>query len=109
MTNTDALKTICNALCNTFYPDTKTVELMLYNESIDKEAMAIPKDEKLFRLAVRLVGGYVETSRNENGISTSVSREAVNQSITQWCKDYGLDAEEFVLSIKTIENASFRW
>lgn len=109
MTNTEALKTMCNALCNTFYPDTKTVELMLYNESIDKEAMAIPKDERLFRVAVRLVKGYVESSRNENGVSTSVNRTAVNGSIIQWCKDYGLDADDFVLTVKTIENASNRW
>lgn len=60
-------------------------------------------------MAVRLVKGYVESSRNENGVSTSVDRKAVDQSIAQWCEDYGLDAEDFVLSIKTIENASNRW
>lgn len=67
------------------------------------------KDEKLFRVAVRLVRGYVESSRTENGVSTSVREDAINENIKLWCKDYGLDADDYLISVKTIENGSNLW
>lgn len=110
MDNSKALSSLCNAIANTFYPDAKTIELVLFNEGISPEAEASPKDEKIFRLAVSLVKGYVEGSRTENGVSTSVLPDAVKESIRYWCNIYGLDADEFIPdSLRVIEDGSNRW
>ena len=109
MDNLKALRSICNAICNTFYPDRATMEIMLFNEGISIDAEATPKDVKLFRVAIRLVKGYVESSRNENGVSISVREDAINENIRIWCKDYGLDGDDYLLSVKTIENGSNLW
>lgn len=109
MDNLKALKSICNAICSTFYPDSAVMEVMLFNEGISVDAEATPKDVNLFKVAIRLVKGYVENSRSENGVSTSVNEDAVNENIRIWCKDYGLDAEDYLLSVKTIENGSNLW
>lgn len=109
MDNLMALRGICNSICNTFYPDAVAMETMLFNNGIEAHAEATPKDEKLFRVAVHLVRGYVESSRTENGVSTSVRENAINESIKLWCKDYGLDADDYLVSVKTIENGSNLW
>lgn len=85
------------------------MEIMLLNVGIDGKAEAKPKDAELLKVAIRLVRGYVEGSRTENGVSTSVREDAVNENIRIWCKDYGLDAEDYLLSVKTIENGSNLW
>lgn len=110
MKNSEALRSLCNAIANTFYPDGETLNLVLFNEGINPEAEATPKDEKLFRVAVSLVMGYVESSRTENGVSTSVMQDAVIKSVRHWCKIYGLDADD-VLSeyLREIEDGSNRW
>ncbi len=109
MDNLKALRSLCNAICNTFYPDRGAMEIMLLNVGIDGKAEAKPKDAELLKVAIRLVRGYVEGSRTENGVSTSVREDAVNENIRIWCKDYGLDAEDYLLSVKTIENGSNLW
>lgn len=110
MTNIEALKSLCNAICNTFYPDVPTMEMMLFNEGINKSGVAVAKDVNIFRIAVRLVMGYVEGSRSENGISTSVRADAIKKSILGWCKEYGVDAEDVVEDgFVTIEDGSNRW
>lgn len=110
MDNQRALSSLCNAMANTFYPDNATIELMLFNEGIDPQAEATPKDEKIFRVAVRLVMGYVESSRSENGVSTAVREDAVEGSIRYWCNIYGLDADEIIPdSMRTIEDGSNLW
>lgn len=110
MNNLKALSSLCNAIANTFYPDNSTVELVLINEGIDPQAEATPKDETLFRVAVCLVMGYVESSRSENGISTSVREDAIKESIKYWCNIYGLDAEDFIPeSLRIIEDGSKLW
>lgn len=110
MKNAVALRSLCNAMANTFYPDKATIDLALFNEGIESEADATPKDEKLFRIAVSLVMGYVEGSRSENGVSTSVLQDAVKESIRYWCNIYGLDADE-VLSdyLRVTEDGSHLW
>lgn len=110
MNNLKALSSLCNAIANTFYPDNSTVELALINEGIDPQAEATPKDETLFRVAICLVMGYVESSRSENGISTSVREDAIKESIKYWCNIYGLDAEDFIPeSLRIIEDGSKLW
>lgn len=110
MNNLKALSSLCNAIANTFYPDNSTIELVLINEGIDPQAEATPKDETLFRVAICLVMGYVESSRSENGISTSVREDAIKESIKYWCNIYGLDAENFIPeSLRIIEDGSKLW
>lgn len=110
MKNSEALKSLCNAIANTFYPDDKTIELALFNEGITPTAEATPKDPTIFRVAVSLIMGYVEGSRNENGVSTSVREDAIKESIKYWCNIYGLDADE-VLSdyMRVMEDGSHLW
>ena len=110
MKNIEALKTTCNAIANTFYPDESTLRLTLFNEGLDAETEATPKDATILRLAVRLVMGYVESSRNENGISTSVRSDAILKSIKSWCDEYGLDADDILCgSYSSIEDISNIW
>lgn len=110
MKNAAALRNLCNAIANTFYPDNATIELALFNEGIEPQAEAIPKDPKIFRIAVSLVMGYVEGSRSENGVSTTVLQDAAEKSIRYWCNIYGLDADE-VLSdyLRVMEDGSKLW
>jgi hypothetical protein len=109
--NLTATRSLCNAIANTFYPDNATIEFALFNEGIDAKAEATQKDPMIFRVAARLVIGYVENSRSENGVSTSVmSEEALKQSLSIWCGHYGLDADE-VLSdyMRVIEDGTHLW
>ena len=72
--NLTATRSLCNAIANTFYPDNATIEFALFNEGIDAKAEATPKDPMIFRVAARLVIGYVENSRPENGVSKPSNR-----------------------------------
>ena len=70
MDNKSALRGLCNALCNTFYPDNAAIEVMLFNEGIQACDDARPKDVSLLKLAIKLVMGYCETSRTETMVLT---------------------------------------
>lgn len=110
MKNAVALRNLCNAIANTFYPDKATIDIALFNEGIEAESDATPKDEKLFRIAVSLVMGYVESSRSENGVSTSVMPDAIEKSIRYWCNIYGLDADEILSDYhRVMEDGSKLW
>lgn len=108
MTNLEVLKATCNAICNTFYPDHSTMSMMLFNSGIEASAAAKPMDVEVIKIALHLVKGYVETSRNENGVSTSSSEVQVNKNILHWCKRCKLDASEFGVGT-SIRNGSNRW
>lgn len=110
MTNLTALSSLCNAIVNTFYPDDSALKIALFNASIDPDGAAVPKDAGLFRVAVALVRGYVESSRSENGVSIGVMQDAVEKSLKYWCNIYGLDAdEELNDTLSYIEDGSNRW
>lgn len=110
MTNLSALYSLCNAIANTFYPDESTLELALLNAEIDPTGEAVPKDASIFRVAIPLVRGYVESGRTENGVSTSVMQSAVEKSLNHWCNYYGLNAEdELGDSMTFIEDGSNNW
>ena len=110
MTNQEALTSLCNAMANTYYPDDSTVRLMLFNEQIEPLAEAKPKDKQLFKLAVSLVLGYVESSSNENGVSTSVREDAIKASIKHYCDVYEVDVDDMLgEDITTIENGTNLW
>lgn len=109
MNNLQATSSLCNAIANTFYPDKHTIELALFNEGIDAEIEATPKDEVILRVAISLVLGYVESSRSEGGISTSVNADAIEKSIKYWCKMYGVDVEELTDSVSVLRDGSNLW
>lgn len=110
MTNRDALIGLCNAIANTFYPDSAAINIAFLNEEIDPDGTATPKDGKILRMAVALVMGYVESSRSENGVSTSVKADAVEDSIRYWCGIYGIDANEVLNDyLRVIEDCSNLW
>lgn len=110
MTNSEALKYTCNMLANTFYPDDQTIELALFNAGMEAGTEAFSMDAGIFRIAVRLVLGYVEGSRTENGISTSVKKD-VRDSIRIWAPQYGLDADELLDDVQqsSIEDITHIW
>lgn len=110
MKNIEALRTLCNAIANTFYPDSATLEFALFNEGVDAQAEATPKDATIFRVAVSLIKGYVENSRSEGGVSTSVMQDAIKESLLYWCNYYGLDAEDELSDfVRVIDDASNLW
>lgn len=108
MDNLTATSTLCTALCSSFYPDTRAVTIALFNAEIDATATAEPKDKKIFKVAVALVRGYVESSRSEGGVSVSVSRDAVEDAIKHWAKEYDVPLDE-VSNPKTVEDGSYMW
>lgn len=110
MTNLEALSSLCTSIANTFYPDSAVLRLTLFNEGVDADAEAQAKDVKIFRCAVCLVMGYVEASRSEGSVSTSVQQDAVEKSLNYWCNIYGLDADEELSDYKrTISDATNLW
>lgn len=111
MDNITAARSLCNAICNTFYPDNGALNIALFNEGIDPAAEAAAKDPQILKVAIHLVLGYVEGSRSEGGVSASVrSQEAVTKSIRIWCANYGIDADEMLSDTLTmIDNISDMW
>ena len=87
------------------------MEVVLFNDGIDPEGEATPKDPAIFRAAVKLIYGYVESSRTENGVSTSVMEDAVKESLAFWCNIYGLDAEEELSddSLRVVRDGTSLW
>lgn len=111
MDNLTATRQLCNAICNTFYPDAGALKAALFHSEINPQAEAIPKDVNILRVAVRLVAGYVEGSRSEGGVSTGVrSEEAIRKSIMIWCGFYGVDADEILDGFQTtIDDVTDLW
>lgn len=111
MDNLTAVRTLCNAIVSSFHPDDDTISAILFHLDIEPSATATPKDPEIFRAAVALVKGYVESSRSEGGISVSVmSEDAIKQSVIFWCGRFGLDADEELADyLRVIENGSNMW
>jgi hypothetical protein len=109
MTNLEACRAKCKLICNTCYVDKDVLEVALMDSGIDPNGFAVEKDKELMRTAIIIVKGWVETSRSEGGISTSIDMASVRNSISFWCGEYGLDASEFLSSLSTIENGSYLW
>lgn len=107
-TNLSALKATCSAICNTCYIDEDVAAEMLTAKDIDPDENVVSYPD-IVAIAIRLVQGWVETSRSEGGISVSANLERLDKNIMAWCNDYGLDADEFLLSAKVIENGSELW
>lgn len=108
MTNLSVLSALCTSLCSAFYPDNNVLELALFNAEISAEATPRPKDPELLKLAIKLVRGFVETSRSEGGVSVAIDHKLVDDNIASWAADYGLSAED-CLPAKTIEDGTYLW
>lgn len=111
MTNTEAIRALCTAIANTFYPDTSAVAITAEAMGLDPNAEATRKDPLVFRSAVLLVRGYVEGSRSENGLSVSVrSEEAIKKALLAWCAQYDLNPEdELENAVRTISDGTHLW
>ena len=108
MTNIEALSAKCTRICSAFYVDKVVLQDALFDASILPDDLAKPQDPEIIKQAIILVKGFVETSRSEGGISTSINQSTVKNNIIYWCKMVGLDASEFVEQI-VIKNGSNRW
>lgn len=110
MTNTEMVQRLCNAICNTFYPDRSTIEAVLFNESINASGNATAKDPALLKVAIRLVMGYVEGSHSEGGVSVSVGKDDIKNNIIFWCNEYGIEPDEVIdTPLKVIEDGTHLW
>lgn len=111
MDNLAALRALCTAIANTFYPDEAPLRLALLNAGLEADARAAPKDARLLRAAASLVLGYVEASRSENGISATVrSDKAIAASLRAWAREYGVDENELLAgSQRTITDGTNLW
>ena len=108
MTNLEALKGMCNVICNTFYPDDSSLKTILFNDGVNSCDSAVPKNPKIAKLAIEMVLGFVESSRSENGVSTSNFEKSITRNIKHWCEVYGFNPSEYV-EVSTIENGSNLW
>lgn len=110
MTNKEALRAQCKLICNNCYVDSDVLELALLNSGvIGEEEVGATNDPTIIRTAIIIVKGWVETSRSENGISTTIDINALDNNIKFWCAKAGLDASEFVDSQITFESGSDFW
>ena len=105
-----ALRAICKAICNTCYVDDDVLRVMLLsNKDVDPESEIFDLTPDLVEIALTIVRGWVETSRSEGGVSVSSSTEQLNDNITFWCNKYGLEAENYLINVKVVENGSNMW
>jgi hypothetical protein len=108
MTNIEILRSRCTAIASSFYPDRNVMEVALFDAKFDPTAEAIPKDVEIIKMAIRLVMGFVETSRSEGQESVSTNWDAVKANIKRVCGEYGLDPSEY-MTVSSITDASNLW
>lgn len=108
MTNLEILRSRCTAIASSFYPDTNVLEVALFDAGIEPTSDAKPKDVEIVKVALALVGGFVETSRSEGQESVSTEWDAVKANIKRVCGEYGLDASAYV-EVSSISDASNLW
>jgi hypothetical protein len=108
MTNIEILRSRCTALASSFYPDTNVMSVALFDAGIDPTAEATPKDVEVIKVAIRLVMGFVESSRGEGSESVSTNWDAVKANIKRVCGEYGLDPSKY-MTVSRISDASNLW
>ena len=109
VTNSDAVRAKCKLICNTCYVDNYVLAATLLDAGLSADSEAEPNNPKIVECAILIVKGWVETSRSEGGISTSIDADKLQQNIMFWCNRAGLDASEFVDGLVTVENGSDLW
>lgn len=101
-TNLEALRAKCKLICDTCYADDDVLIDALFDANIDPDGIATAGDVEIVKAAILVVKGWVESSRSEGGISTSINREAVDKNILFWCNRFGLDASEYLSDSMTV-------
>ena len=110
LTNSEAVRAKCKLICNTCYVDDDVLRATLQDAGLEAEDVSTPNDPAIVECAILIVKGWVETSRSENGISTGINIDKLEQNIIFWCNRAGLDASEFLDGIvTTVENGSDLW
>ncbi len=107
--NLEVCRAKCKLICNTCYVDLDVLKDILIDHGLDPEATAEANSSAIMLCAILVVKGWVETSRSEGGVSTSINYEAVRKSIAFWCKQYGLDTDGLLDDKSTIESGSHLW
>ncbi len=108
--NLEVCRAKCKLICNTCYVDLDVLKDILVDNGLDPDATAEDNSVTIMRCAILVVRGWVETSRSEGGISTSINHAAVKKNILFWCGQYGLDADELLGDdLSTIESGSHLW
>lgn len=108
MTNLEILRSRCTAIASSFYPDRNVLEVALFDAGINPADEATPNDVEMIKVALRLVRGFVETSRGEGRVSVGTDWDAVKTNIIQTAKDAGLDPAEYT-ELSTITDRSDIW
>jgi hypothetical protein len=107
----EAVRAKCKLICNTCYVDDDVVNDILLDHGLEPDDTAQPdKVAAIVECAILIVKGWVETSRSEGGISTSINIESVKNNILFWCGRCGLDASEYLSDeLSSIEDGSKLW
>lgn len=109
MDNLATTSALCTAIASAFYPDRSAVAVSLQAAGVDPGGQAVARDAALFRVAARLVQGFVDTARTEGGVSVSADLAAVRRSLRSWAAEYGVDPDTVDGTARTIDNASNLW
>ena len=108
--NSEAVRAKCKLICNTCYVDDDVVNDILLDHGLEPAENAQSENNAaIMECAILIVKGWVETSRSEGGISTSIDMESVKNNILFWCGRLGLDASEYLSELSSIEDGSKLW
>ena len=107
----EAVRAKCKLICNTCYVDDDVLNDILEDHDLDPDAEAQSTNfAAIVECAILIVKGWVETSRSECGISTSIDIASVKNNISFWCGRAGLDASEYLSDEKSeIYDGSKLW
>lgn len=110
-TYSEAVRAKCKLICNTCYVDDDVLEDILSDHDLEPTDTAQSENTAaIVECAILIVKGWVETSRSEGGISTSIDLATVKKNILFWCGHAGLDASEYLSDeLSTISDGSKLW
>jgi len=106
----EAVRAKCKLICNTCYVDDDVLNDILLDHGFEPDDIAQSENNAaIMECAILIVKGWVETSRSEGGISTSIDMESVKNNILFWCGRTGLDASEYLSELSVIDDGSKLW
>lgn len=107
----EAVRAKCKLICNTCYVDDDVLNDILLDHGFEPDDEAQSENNAaIMECAILIVKGWVETSRSEGGISTSIDMESVKKNILFWCGRCGLDASEYLSDeLSVIQDGSKLW
>ena len=107
----EAVRAKSKLICNTCYVDDDVLNDILLDHDLDPDDIVQSANSAaIVECAILIVKGWVETSRSEGGISTSIDMESVKNNILFWCGRAGLDASEYLSDeLSVIYDGSKLW